>query len=263
MSIGVNLDFCLGEISLERQVELMKQNGFTKTFCMATYDDIDNIIDVVQKHGVEFEFLHAQLTDINDMWRTDSIGDNMLNVLCRNTDICSMHNIPLLVVHLSAGRPAPDVNDIGFKRYDKLMAYAREHNVKIAYENSRCVGNLAVALEKYDDAYFCWDAGHEICFTPGMDFMPYFGHKIGAVHIHDNMAVLDEDLHMIPFDGINDMQKVARELAKVGYNKSIMLELAKNEFGKYDNVTIEEFYIKASSAARRIEQMFFEYSKEL
>ena len=257
MSIGINLTCCGNEITLGETISLMKENGFTKTFCFANAENADEMIRVVTSEGIEFEFLHAQLRDINHMWNEDKAGDEMLENLCSNVDLCAKFNIPVLVVHMSAGRPAPEINDEGRMRYDKLMEYAREKNVVIAYENSRAVANLAYALEKYEDAGFCWDVGHEVCFTPGMDYMPYFGSKIAAVHIHDNLGNLDEDLHMIPFDGVIDMCKVAKELKKVNYKKAVMLELNKNNFGKYD-ISPGEFYKRASIAAKKLEKMICE-----
>lgn len=261
MSIGINLECCGSEISLKEAISLMKKNGFTKTFCFANTENAEEKILQTIESGIEFEFLHAQLAGINDMWKEDDTGDEMLQNLCDNVDICAKFKIPVLVVHMSAGRPAPEINDKGRMRYDRLMEYAREKGVKIAYENSRAVANLAYGLEKYEDAGFCWDVGHEVCFTPGMDYMPYFGSKLEAVHIHDNLGNLDEDLHMIPFDGVNDMEKVACELRKRNYQKSIMLELNKNKFGKYE-ISPEEFYRRASEAARKIESMITDVNSE-
>lgn len=262
MEIGLNMDCCLEQISLEDAISLMKKNGFTKTFCMASREDAEAVITKVQDAGIEFESLHAQLANINDMWKQEESGDEMLQKLCENIKLCRKFQIPTLVVHVSAGRPAPMVNDRGLARYDRLMEYAEKNQVKIAYENSRALGNLALILEKYENAGFCWDAGHEYCFTPGMDYMPYFGHKLEAIHIHDNRAILDEDAHMIPFDGVNDMDKIARELAKVNYKKCIMLELSKGtkeQQGIYDDLSMEEFYERAARAARRLAEMVEQY----
>ncbi len=264
MEIGINLG-CCKELSVYDEIDLMKENGFKKTFCDASREDTEEAISAVQKAGLVFENLHAQLGDINDMWKEDESGDIMLGKLCGNIRLCRKFQIPTVIVHLSAGRPAPEITDAGRARYDALMECSRENGVKIAFENSRAVANLAMALEKYDDAGFCWDVGHEVCFTPGMDYMPYFGHKLAAVHIHDNYGILDGDAHMIPFDGVNNMNKVARELARVRYEKCIMLEVFKEtEFqqGKYNGVSPEEFYKRAADAANRLESMVMKNIRE-
>ena len=33
-----------------------------------------------------------------------------------------------------------------------------------------CVGNVSYILERFEEAQFCWDIGHEYCFTSGMAF---------------------------------------------------------------------------------------------
>ncbi len=258
MSIGINLNCYSRELSISRQIELMKENGFETTFCMDDEQNVDEIIQEVQQSGIRFETLHATLANINDMWKEDSSGDEMLQKIIKGIERCNLYGIPVLVVHLSAGRPAPRINDIGNKRYDILMETARRYNVKIAYENSRCVGNLAAALERYEDAYFCWDIGHENCFTPGMRFLPYFADRVEAVHIHDNMCLLDEDIHIIPFDGKIDMEHIAKELAHSSYHNSIMLELDRRVSDIYAEYSPEEYYKRAATAARKFEKIYME-----
>ena len=256
MSIGINLDCYSKELPIKKQIELMKENGFETTFCMESADSVDEVIRTVQNEGLIFETLHSPLHRINDMWSEDSTGEAMLTRLKESVERCAAFEIPVLVVHVSAGRPAPIINDAGNARYDALMEHARKHGVKIAYENSRAVGNLAAALERYPDACFCWDIGHEHCFTPGMKFLPYFADRVGAVHIHDNMCLLDKDIHIIPFDGKIDMERVAKELAHSSYRNSIMLELGRVHSNMYDDYTAEEYYKKAANAARKFEKIF-------
>ena len=254
MSIGINIHCYSKELPIHEQIKLMRENGFTTTFCMADAYDVDNMIRAVQKEGIVFETLHAPLAGINKMWNEDKSGDEMLEKLLVSVQKCSQFGIPVLVVHLSAGRPAPRMNDIGNARYDRLMEHARKHGVKIAYENSRVMGNLGAVLERYEDAYFCWDVGHENCFTKGMHFLPYFADRVAAIHLHDNMGILDEDLHILPFDGTIDMRRVVSALSKSCYQGSFMLEI-KKAGEKYSDLSPEQFYKRAADAARRFEEM--------
>lgn len=253
MKKGINLNCMRDRVTIEEQFVLMKANGFSTTFCMADADGVDAIIEKGQASGISFETLHAPLNMINDIWRTDERADMMLQKLLASVETCDRHGIPILVVHLSAGRPAPLMHDMGCHKYDVLMEKADKHNVKIAYENSRCVANLAMALEKYENAGFCWDIGHENCFTPGMMFMPYFNDKLITVHLHDNMLNLDEDLHMLPYDGKIDMEHIAKELAGAKYQGPVMLEVYTHA-DIYKEITPEEFYKKAGNAAEKLKK---------
>ena len=262
MSIGINME-CFSGISLEERISLMKENGFLSTFCLSDAENVDFLIEKVQRAGIKFETLHAPLFKINDMWASGENGEKAFERMADGVRKCEKYGIPILVVHLSAGRPAPIINPDGIKRYDILMQYAKEYNVKIAYENSRCVANLAMALEKYEDAGFCWDIGHENCFTPGMKFMPYFADKLMTVHLHDNLLELDKDLHMLPFDGLIDMEHIARMLAAADYRGTVMLEVHNNA-DEYENYTYADFspaqfYKRAAEAARKLKKMREKY----
>ena len=65
MSIGINIHCYSKELPIHEQIKLMKENGFTTTFCMADAYDVDNIISTVQKEGIVFETLHAPLAGIS------------------------------------------------------------------------------------------------------------------------------------------------------------------------------------------------------
>ena len=262
MNIGINLNCCgKDKIPLETQIDLMKKNGFSTTFCMSDEEGIDDVIVSVKKAGIEFENLHAPFRMSNAMWDEGAEGDKALNILKESIDVCGRHSIPVLVVHVAYGRPTPFITAIGNERFDKLMAYAREREVTIAYENTGAVGKLIAILERYEDAGLCWDVGHETSFTPGMTYMPFWEDKLVALHLHDNMAALVKDWHMIPFDGTADMIGAAKKLAKAKYGKSIMLEVLQSVSGQYDCVNPEEFYRRAGKAARKFAELVTKFAE--
>ena len=258
MQIGVQMNAFSKNVPLDKQIGLMLDNGFETTFCMSDAENAQEIITTGQKAGLRFETLHGPLGDINNMWKDDPSGEWTFGKILSAVKLCAGNGIPVLVVHLSVGRPAPIINDVGNFRYDALMEQARKHGVKIAFENSRCLGNIAAALERYEDACFCWDVGHEHCFTPGLPFLPYFADRVAALHLHDNLCELDGDLHRIPFDGKIDYERVAKELAASAYRSSIMLELSGGD-AIYADYTPEQFYCRAAEAARKFAAMVKKY----
>lgn len=255
---GINL-FCYGNgdvLSVERQIELMAENGFEHTFIMA--DDpclTDSLVDKVKRAGMVFDMLHAPFDGINSMWKSGSEGDRMLKTLTDSIDMCAAYEIPVLVVHLSSGRPAPVINDAGNRRFSLLMDAARRKNITVAYENQRFLANLASAFEQYPDAGFCWDVGHEECFAGGRRYMPLFGDRLSVVHIHDNHHMPDEDEHLLPFDGICDYEMIARFLAEYNFGGSIMLEVFRSQSNLYNSMSPEEYYRRAGKAAKKIADM--------
>ncbi len=258
MEIGINL-FCYkdeGEISLERQIELMQKNGFTRTFIMSDSHVVcDEGIEKIKGGGIIIDTLHAPFHHINDMWKKTAEGDTMLNILLDGVDKCERYGIPTLISHLSSKSPAPPITDVGKARFFKLLDYARERNVKIAFENQRVMGNISVILEERSDAYFCWDVGHEGCFTPNREFMPFFGSRTAALHIHDNMGIYDSDDHMIPFDGKLDYSRVAKHIKAAGYDGTVMLELFRGHSERYNKMSDEEYYKHAADSAKCLAKM--------
>lgn len=256
MKIGIHLDCCVGNLPIEKQIRLMKENGFSTTFCMANRENVDDVISTVQNAGIEFENLHAPFRSINAMWENDeAVAQETLNELFAAIDTCARHGIPVLVMHVSYSNPPAIVTDKGFERYDKLMEYARAQSVTIAYENTKAVGKLITVIERYEDSGFCWDVGHEFSMTRDLTYMPFLKSKMVALHLHDNMAQVGKDLHMIPFDGIVNMENAAKQLADCGYEKSIMLESIQRVSEKYKDYTPEQFYKCAGEAARKFAAM--------
>ena len=260
MNIGISKG-CYGRIPLEEQIRLMKENGFTATFVGNEYEDFDRDVTAFQQAGIAVETIHAPFDGINDLWLPGEAGDKMLARLINCLEDAKRHEIPLIVVHLSSGINPPIVSDVGNARLKKLMEASRETGVPIAFENQRKMANLALMFEYYPDAVFCWDTGHEACFTPGWEYMPFFGKKLAALHVHDNTAEFDKDYHMLPFDGKIDFDRVARQIAASPFRGTLMLEAHRGASDLYDDMTAEEYYRRAGAAARKLADMVEEYRK--
>lgn len=257
MELGLMM-YCYGgeeECNLKTQCELMKENGFTKTFHMSykSFCTEENA-NLLSSYGITFDTLHAPFSTINDIWQKDESGDAALKTLTDGVDSCVVVGAPTLIVHISSGCPAPRISDAGNRRFDALMEYADKKNVKIAYENQRYVANLASVLEQYPQAGFCWDTGHEGCFTPGKRFMPLFGDRLCALHLHDNHGEYNKDEHMLPYDGSLDFDYVALAIAESGFKGTLMLEVVRSFTSCYDKVTPEEYYRLAGNAAKRLNE---------
>ncbi|MBE6651508.1 MAG: sugar phosphate isomerase/epimerase [Ruminococcaceae bacterium] len=255
MKSGMNIDAVKG-ISQKDYVRLMSELGFEATFS----GDKDEAYHVslandLAEFGMEYETIHAPFDGINAMWGED--GEEMYKRLAHTIDMCALSGAGIAIIHLSSGVNAPTLNDMGMARYTRLVEYAAKKGVKIAFENQRKIANLSWALETFADAEnvgFCWDCGHEYCFTPGREYMPLFANQLICTHIHDNTCVYNSDDHMIPFDGNVDFGRVAEHIRKAGFDGTLMLEVfAKHPM--YEKMTPEAFLIRASEAVKRLERM--------
>lgn len=263
MEIGINI---YGGIDIEKQLENLKKHGIKKTFLMGEKADFDKTMSLLQEYGIKCENLHAPFDKINDMWKDDEDNANdMSNRLKDSIDKCARYNIPVTVMHISSGKPMPEINEKGLARFSAVFEYANKKGVKIALENQRFLENLWYFLDKFDSLGFCWDCGHENGFTKGIKFMELFSERLAALHIHDNRCGIDTDDHLIPFDGKIDFEYVAKAIAHSDFDGTLMLEISKNANidGKkvYENMDEEEYMDRAAAAVLRLSEMI-ERNKE-
>lgn len=251
MDIGININAY--PISLSEQLRLIKQNGFSSVFCMSGQPEMNELAEACAHAGITIESCHAPFDHINDIWYETEDGECMLDELLSAVNECRDYGVPVLVVHLSSGEAPPRVCDLGLSRFERLMAHADACGVTIAFENQRMLGNISVAMESFPNAAFCWDCGHEACFTDGKwDFMSLFGDRLAAIHIHDNRTTHNADDHRLPFDGGIDFARVTERLARFGYEKALMLEVFVGKNEAYREMGAEAYYARAAAVARRL-----------
>ncbi len=261
--IGISAIPAAGE-TRDDYYAIIKNVGFEEVFF--GYNQADtaraHCRDALNK-GMGIDHIHAPFDHINDIWLEGEAGEVMLERLMDCVDCCKEYGVAKTVVHLSSKENAPFINDLGHARFDKLVDRAVAQNVQIAFENQRKLANLAFAMEIYKDVPqvgFCWDTGHEYCFTPGWEFMPLFGNRLMAIHLQDNHAVYDGDQHLIPFDGTVDFEKAARYIKNSPYEGPIMLEIFRRPesatgYAGYENLSSEAYYQRAAEAARKIREL--------
>ena len=261
--IGINLD-AVCTMAAEDYIQTIADLGFTATFSMAKpREEMERLGTLCAARGIRFDTLHAPFGHINDIWLEGEDGARMLEELKDCVDQCLVVGAPIAVVHLSSKMNPPTITDAGRGRFEDLVAYARKQGVKIAFENQRKLFNLAWAFETFrteDGVGFCWDCGHENCFTPGIQFMPLFGDRLICTHIHDNLGIFNDDRHMLPFDGALDFDRVARQIRDSGFEGALMLEVMAGvnshyEGMNYQDISPEEYLQRAAVAAKRLAQM--------
>ena len=243
---------------------LIKQYELDATFSDVMKSDAEqaSLAEVIDQNGLSYESLHAPFDHINDIWFDTEGGRQMAAELKTSVDRCAIANVPILVVHLSSGLTPPPPTDIGRGRFIDLVSYAASRNVSIAFENQRMLGNIAWAFEEFKNAQnvgFCWDCGHEYCFTPGRHYMPLFGHKLICTHLHDNTSEFNLDRHLIPFDGNIPFDFVAKQIKDSGYQGTLMLEIfprfQPGVYNSYQDYSLEQFVSRAAVAVKKLRDM--------
>ncbi|MBR5124646.1 MAG: sugar phosphate isomerase/epimerase [Clostridia bacterium] len=255
--IGINLG-ARTDMDLPTYCAYIRELGFTRVFqCVTTPEKVLKNAEVALAAGLCYDTLHAPFKGImNPIWQEDEEGENTLRQLTGCVDLCAEIGAPIAVVHLSAGENSPPPTDVGRGRFIRLVEYATAKGVKIAFENQRKLANLAWTFEEFKDTDavgFCWDCGHEGCFTPGRRYMPLFGDRLICTHIHDNDGVFNSDRHLLPFDGSLDFGYVAEAL-RATPAVPLILELKRKDV-LYESMTDEEYLVRAAEAVKRLRDM--------
>lgn len=258
MCIGINL---YSNWPFEEVIDAFVENGIDRTFVCIEHPRLDEAMRALKNANITVDNFHAPFKGLNCIWEAGEPGEEMLARLLAGVDICVKYGVMLMVAHVSNGRPMPEINKIGLDRYDRLMAYAKSKGVTIAFESHRYVENVKYFIERYPEAGFCLDTAHEDAFTPGVRYMPMWGHRLVATHISDNEYVCDEDMHMLPFDGHIDFEKTAREIAMCGRDVTLMLEIKPDNHERYKNIPIRDYYAAATESIKRFARLVDAYRK--
>jgi len=268
-TLGCNSAPVLGN-SIEQNMENIKNVGFNCT-SFDWYDglDMEKIMSKANELGLEVESLKASFDDINCMWEEGKEGDFFTEKLRRCIIDAAKYKIPYVIMQTTVTCIAPKTSHIALLRFGKLVKEAEKQGIKIAFMNAELFRHLGILLYtfKSDNVGFCYDVGHEVCYTPGLNFLSQFADRLLCVNFHDNdgfpstkIVTSESDHHKIPFDGSIDFGKVCTDIKNCGYKGTIMLEVYDN---CYKDITPEQFYSKAYSAAVKISDIVDSNQKEI
>ena len=246
---------------MEERFRLMKQAGFDSTFLWwgDEYADMDGPKDrhpfMARRQGLILENVHLPFSEANELWTDGLRADELVNVYTNGINDCASHDIPTAVMHITRGYEPPPMTTKGVDRIKMLVELAEKRNVNIALENLRKPEYLDFMLSGIDSGRlgFCYDSGHENCYTKGEDYLPQYGSRLMTMHLHDNDG--SDDQHLVPGEGNIDWQTVAGKLKAARHTGALTFEVT-NEFSTLrGRETAEEFLNRAYAAAVRIREM--------
>lgn len=244
-------------VTIYETINAIKNAGFNNVFIQWYNKDWnpsqEEQLEYIRKCGLNVIFAHLGYQDINNLWLDNEIGNSLVERYKNDIRICKANNIPMVIMHLTSKSEAPQFNEIGLNRLKEIVNYAKELDVKVAFENTKIKGYLECVIENIDNdnVGICFDSGHyHVHFNDELDFEK-FKNRIFAVHLHDNDQ--SDDLHLIPFDGTLNWRKVIRNLKECNYKGPITLELCYRY--EYIGMNIESFYKKGFKVGEKLNQM--------
>ena len=252
--LGLNVD-CIrfNPVPKTDVISMMSDVGFEACFSnMKERSLINEMKRKADSLGIEFEFIHAPYSGSNNIWKEGEECLPLINGIKESIDVAEENGISGIVCHVSSGWHTPPLCDIGFKRFDEIIEHAEKKKIKVAFENVRKLGDHASIMHRYFDnplVGFCYDSGHEHCYTETVPFIDLYHSKLWYTHLNDNVGrdhndmEADGDFHYLPFDGTVDFKKMIKQMDKYNFKGSLSLEVFNDTKLEYKELTPLE-YIK-------------------
>ena len=254
----------------EAEIHLLQETGFDGFFSGWTgLDGLKRCRAAAISEGMEYQSVHAPFGKAHDLWHGSPEAAKLaLDELVRCLEDCAEVGVPIMVAHVFIGFADHTPNQQGLDRFEQLMRHAAALGVRIAFENTEG-GEYLDAVMQLADEYrdctgFCWDTGHELCYNWSKDMPGRYPGRLIATHINDNLGIRDfrgeitwiDDLHLLPFDGIQDWPRVAARLAD--YAGPLTFELTtqskpgRHENDRYARMPAAGFLAEAYARACRV-----------
>ena len=264
LTLGCSMHDILGS-NYSENMKHAANAGFKSVFALWNDDmDTEAYMNNATKCGLTVESFHAPFVNYSKIWEEDDEGDRATEIIKHCIRVAAEYKVPYVVSHVISTLDAPLTSNLGLCRFGKIVIEAEKYGVTLCFENTEYIRHLALVFSTFASPKFCYDVGHEHCFTPGIRTMGMFGERLGFLHLHDNLgmnksyrASHDDDLHRIPFEGDIDWTKTLTEIKKSGFNGTLMLETDPgHDLGFYGSITAEEYYVKAYAGARKLAELY-------
>lgn len=238
-------------LSEKEQLEKFASHGLDGFFAIyKDYEQVATLKEFAEKKGLFFQSIHAKHHPMREMWFDGENTEYLMNDLKESIVSAGAVGVDRVIMHLYTGFDNNKPTTAGIKRAGELLELAQKHGVYICFENLQCPIFLDAVLTEYRDcdyAKLCYDTGHEHCYLTHA-VVDKFKDKISALHINDNMGLRNkdktlsraDDLHLLPFDGNADFNRVVDLIRYSNMQKELTFEF------KFSDDILSEKYKKMS-----------------
>ncbi len=180
---------------------------------------------IADRYSLYYETSHSKIKGCEDIWSDTYTAAEYEKELKLCIDNCAVNHIGILVVHIQTGNNKVNI-DCGMKSLQNIINYAGRKNVKIAFENINNSSLLYYVMDNFrsPSVGFCYDSGHELCHTPGENFLDRLGDRLICTHLHDNDGSADQ--HCMMYTKAVNFSRIASQLKELKYTGGLSLELA-------------------------------------
>ena len=265
---------CLGtndSLGLETidQIGKFSDAGFSCFFTgWSERTDVKSIKSFANEIGMLYQSIHAPFAMMADIWKEGESAEKAVNTLCACLRDCAENEIEIMVAHAFTGFEDHSPTPEGIENFSRVIIEAEKLGVKIALENTEGEEYLRALMEVFKGSKavgFCFDSGHELCYSRGEDMLSLYGDRLLATHFNDNLGISSrdgsltraDDLHLLPFDGIADWNGIAKRIRTSGFEGPLTFELtrkskpSRHDNDKYMRMTADEYIAEAYARACR------------
>lgn len=266
-SLSLSPTFNLGE---KEQIERFLDHGIGGFFALySDYNQVASLKEFAEKKGAFFQSIHAKHHPMREMWFDGEKTEYILSDIKETIISAKRVGVDKVIMHLYTGFLDEHPNEIGVKRAGELLEVAEKHGVKLCFENLEGTDFLDAVLTEYsfcDYARLCYDTGHENCYGTHQ-VVDKHKDKIFALHINDNMGIRSpqktltgaDDLHLLPFDGNVDFNRVISLIknAKLENELTFELKFSKDELSnKYREMSFDAYLDRVKQSMEKLARLF-------
>ena len=260
MELGICSTFGY-KLTFEERIKLIKDAGFESVMIWWGENTKENENEqkaqpeIIRKNNLKLENAHFSFAGIDSIWKDSSDGDDLLKKYLSYIDDCKTYEISAAVMHVTGNDNPPLYGKLGLDRFKKIIEKAEKNKITIALENVWRPDYLDYIFSNIKSDYlkFCYDSGHENCFTKDFDYLLKYGGKLAALHLHDNDGTKDQ--HSFPFSGTVDWKRIMKKLKEINYKGVLALEIDAQYSDVYKDYTAEAYLLEAKKRADRLAEL--------
>ena len=233
--------------------------------------DLTDVVATARSCGLALQSLHAPFHGAAALWSEDAaVSSPAVEELLEALEDCRRFDIPVMVMHTWIGFEYTQTpNEAGLRNYGIIVEKAKEYGIQIAFENTEGDEFLFALMDHFKghpSVGYCWDSGHEMCYSHSEDLLAKLGDRLIMTHLNDNLGVSrfdgkthwTDDLHLLPYDGIADWDVLIQRLRKskkleiLNFELNITYKPNRHENDVYAQMPLEQYFAEAYKRACRI-----------
>jgi sugar phosphate isomerase/epimerase len=249
----------------KEQIEKFHNHGFDGFFALYTTDkEMFELADFATKKGMIFQSLHAKHMDLDELWE-ESYPTQIMDSHKSTINCAGQMGVDRVIMHAYTLFTNSHSFDVGLKRIGELLELAEKNKVTICFENLQGPDYVDAILTEYANckyAKMCYDSGHENCYDT-FNLVNKHIDKIVALHINDNLGIRNkdktlcwkDDLHLLPFDGNVDFDRVINIIKQANMQHELTFELkfAKDSIAdKYRQMAFDDYLTLAKQRINKL-----------